>query len=90
MTCFLFVSGLFVKVHESRSLEQNRKLARKRLLDKLDEHLNGENSVSAQLLRIEEDKRRKAKSKAKKRQAMKESWKLSNEGRAEEDENSSR
>lgn len=46
-------SGLFVKCHESRSLESNRKQARKLLLAKLDNRLNGEESVAAQKKRID-------------------------------------
>lgn len=46
-------SGLFVKCHESRSLESNRKQARKLLLTKLDNHLNGDQSVAAQKKRID-------------------------------------
>ena len=46
-------TDLFVKCHEQRELESNRKKARKLLLIKLDNHLNGENSVEAQKKRIE-------------------------------------
>lgn len=46
-------SGLFVKCHESRSLESNRKQARKLLLTKLDNHLNGDQSVAAQKKQID-------------------------------------
>ena len=41
-------SGLWVKCHETRSIESNRKIARQLLLRKLDNHLNGENSVENQ------------------------------------------
>lgn len=40
-------TGVIVKVHESRSLDENRKIARKSLVDKVDFHLNGENSFIA-------------------------------------------
>uniref|UniRef100_A0A224Z8J5 Translational termination n=1 Tax=Rhipicephalus zambeziensis TaxID=60191 RepID=A0A224Z8J5_9ACAR len=52
-------TGIVVRCHESRLLHENRKLARKMLVEKLDEHLNGDMSVSAQKLRIKQDKRRK-------------------------------
>ena len=41
-------SGLWVKCHQTRSIESNRKIARQLLLGKLDNHLNGENSVEIQ------------------------------------------
>lgn len=44
---------LIVKCHESRDLESNRKEARKLLLTKLDNYLNGEQSIEAQKKRIE-------------------------------------
>ena len=39
------MQGIVVKCHQSRLLHQNRELARKLLQDKLDELINGENSV---------------------------------------------
>lgn len=45
-------TNLFVKCHMSRSLESNRKQARKLLLTKLDGHLNGDESVAEQKKRI--------------------------------------
>jgi len=45
-------TGVWIKCHESRSLERNRKMARTMLIDKLDEKLNGEDSVSKQEQRI--------------------------------------
>ena len=41
-------TGLWVKCHQTRSIESNRKIARQLLLGKLDNHLNGENSVENQ------------------------------------------
>lgn len=41
-----------VKCHESRLLQENQEIARKRLLGKLDELYNGDMSVSAQMKRI--------------------------------------
>lgn len=45
-------TGVWIKCHESRSLERNRKIARTMLIDKLDEKLNGEDSVANQEARI--------------------------------------
>uniref|UniRef100_A0A023FHE1 Putative translational termination n=1 Tax=Amblyomma cajennense TaxID=34607 RepID=A0A023FHE1_AMBCJ len=52
-------TGIVVRCHEARLLHENRKLARKMLLEKLDEHLNGDMSVAAQKLRVKKEKRRK-------------------------------
>ncbi|XP_077513028.1 mitochondrial translation release factor in rescue [Amblyomma americanum] len=52
-------TGIVVRCHESRLLHENRKMARKMLLEKLDEHLNGDMSVAAQKLRMKKEKRRK-------------------------------
>ena len=41
-------TGLWVKCHQTRSIESNRKIARQLLLGRLDNHLNGENSVENQ------------------------------------------
>ena len=41
-------TGLWVKCHQTRSIELNRKIARQLLLGKLDNHINGENSVENQ------------------------------------------
>lgn len=40
-----------MRCHESRSLDQNRKIARTRLITRLDNFLNGEDSVEAQIKR---------------------------------------
>ena len=60
-------TGLWVKCHQQRSLEQNRKIARKLLVTKLDNFVNGENSVENQekLLAREKLEKRKEKTKAK-------------------------
>ncbi|XP_026275134.1 mitochondrial translation release factor in rescue isoform X1 [Frankliniella occidentalis] len=44
-------SGIVVRCHESRSLDQNRKIARVRLTQLLDNFINGEDSVEAQTKR---------------------------------------
>ena len=41
-------TGLWVKCHQTRSLENNRKLARKLLTSKLDNFVNGDNSLENQ------------------------------------------
>lgn len=41
-------TGIMVKVHHSRNLEQNRQLAREILATKLDNLINGDNSVENQ------------------------------------------
>lgn len=45
---FIWLTGVVVKCHQSRLQEENRKLARKILIRKLDNLLNGELSVEAQ------------------------------------------
>lgn len=45
-------TGFAVKVHHTRSLESNRKIARELLVEKLDNLYNGENSVANQKKRI--------------------------------------
>jgi protein subunit release factor B len=45
-------TGMVVKCHLSRLLQENRKLAREMLVNKLDEHFNGDMSLSAQKERL--------------------------------------
>lgn len=45
-------TGIVVKCQETRSREQNRKLARQHLAEKIDDLVNGENSRSAVVARI--------------------------------------
>jgi len=68
-------SGLVIKNHVSRSLEQNRKMARIELRARLDNLYNGEMSVSAQMKRIEESKSLANERKARIRRQMKEEFK---------------
>jgi len=44
-----------VKCHERREVDRNRKLARKLLLTRLDNYLNGEKSIEAQTKTILEE-----------------------------------
>lgn len=68
-------TGIVVKCHTSRCQEDNRKTAREMLVSKLDEMLNGENSVAAQKKRLGEQKYKKTEYKKKKRAQLKEEWK---------------
>lgn len=67
-----------MKVHEHRTLEQNRKAARLYLRQKLDHHLNGPMAVAAQKETIREEKSKKSSAKNKKRQLMKDQWRENN------------
>ena len=58
-------TGLWVKCHQQRSLEQNRKIARKLLVTKLDNFVNGENSVENQEKMLAKEKLEKKKEKTK-------------------------
>ncbi|GKY93065.1 hypothetical protein MPSEU_000274800 [Mayamaea pseudoterrestris] len=62
---------LRVECQDTRSLQQNRKLARKRLRLKLDEYLNGSQSVERMKASKASDKKQKAKARARKRQRQK-------------------
>ncbi|CAK1545162.1 unnamed protein product [Leptosia nina] len=68
-------SGVVVKCHLSRSQDDNRKMAREMLVAKLDEMMNGEESINAQKKRLEENKLKKSDYKKKKRAKLKEEWK---------------
>jgi len=64
-----------VECHETRSLEQNRKIARKLLQTRLDERENGELSKSAVKGKIKSAKKSKSKAKAASRRRKKEAEK---------------
>lgn len=68
-------TGIVVKCHKSRSLEANRVEARKILAAKLDNEINGEDSVEAQMKRIEEKKTNESERRRRKLQEMKRKWK---------------
>ncbi|KAF0689623.1 Aste57867_18954 [Aphanomyces stellatus] len=59
-------TGLFVQCQKTRSLENNRSAARKLLIAKLDDYLNG--TESKRNLKIQKAQKKKAKKKAKSRQ----------------------
>lgn len=70
-------TGLYVKVHHTRSLESNRKIARELLIRKLDNLLNGENSVESQRNRIEMNKIALRKTEQERKRRWKEEWRSS-------------
>ncbi|CAN8072354.1 unnamed protein product [Agarophyton chilense] len=57
-------SGITVKCQQTRSREQNRKLARGILQRKLDEHLRGEESLAAKELHVARARKAKRRRKA--------------------------
>jgi protein subunit release factor B len=61
-------TNLRVECQDTRSLQQNRKLARKRLRLKLDEHLNGSQSLESTNATKASTKKAKAKARSRKRQ----------------------
>ncbi|XP_011354020.1 probable peptide chain release factor C12orf65 homolog, mitochondrial [Pteropus vampyrus] len=74
-------SGLVVKCHQTRSVDQNRKLARKILQEKVDVFYNGENSLIYKEKREAEKKKQERKKRAKetleKKKILKELWESS-------------
>lgn len=74
LTAF-FISGIVVKAHVSRLLQDNRKIAREVLTTKLDNLINGEKSVENQRKAIEFEKRKRREQKKQKLQELKEKWK---------------
>lgn len=56
-------------------MEQNRKLAREILINKLDNLINGENSIANQKKRIDDNRRRTNTAKKNKMNKLKEEWK---------------
>ncbi|KAM3963030.1 mitochondrial translation release factor in rescue-like [Aphomia sociella] len=67
-------TGTVVKCHISRCQDENRKLAREMLIEKLDETLNGEQSVAAQRRRLDEKKYKRNEYKKKKMSQLKSEW----------------
>ncbi len=68
-------SGLLVKCHQTRSLAKNRELAREILTQKLDNLINGEDSIEAQKNRLLEKKSKGNTRKSEKLAELKEKWK---------------
>jgi protein subunit release factor A len=68
-------TGVIVKCHETRSLDQNRKKAREHLVTRLDNLLNGDQSVDAQIKAIESRKKLVKDKKREKLNMLKVEWK---------------
>ena len=68
-------TGTVVKCHEFREAENNRVLAREKLKEKLDEIINGENSLINQIKRIEDSKRKTTESRKSKLRELKKQFK---------------
>jgi protein subunit release factor B len=68
-------TGVIVKCHETRSLDQNRKKAREHLVTRLDILLNGDQSVEAQIKAIESRKKLVKDRKREKLNMLKIEWK---------------
>ncbi|XP_046391202.1 mitochondrial translation release factor in rescue [Ischnura elegans] len=71
-------TGIVVRCHQSRSLDQNRRIARELLVTKLDNLQNGAKSVEAQLKSIRDAKSIKKDQKKRKIASLKEQWKNMN------------
>lgn len=67
-------TGLIVKCHETRSLTENRKIARGLLLTKLDNLVNGERSLQSQTQQLQRRDSLKRKQKQKKLAHLKEEF----------------
>ncbi|CRK95592.1 CLUMA_CG009051, isoform A [Clunio marinus] len=72
-------TNIVVKCHETRSLDQNRREARKLLIAKLDEHFNKDDSINKQRERLERIKYLKAQSKSEKLRKIKMEFKKQQE-----------
>ncbi|XP_003932353.1 mitochondrial translation release factor in rescue isoform X2 [Saimiri boliviensis] len=74
-------SGIVVKCHQTRSVDQNRKLARKILQEKVDVFYNGENSPvhkeKQEAAKKKQVKKKKAKETLEKKKLLKELWESS-------------
>ncbi|KAL4223108.1 hypothetical protein ACF0H5_016581 [Mactra antiquata] len=68
-------TGIVIRCHETRSGSENRRLAREKLIYKLDIYYNKENSFDALSKKELREKRNSADSKAKKKQALKKEFK---------------
>lgn len=79
-------TGLRVKVHHTRSLESNRQIARELLVMKLDNLINGENSVESQKKRVGLNKIALRKIGQERRRRWKEEWRLSTNSLCQRDD----
>ena len=71
----IFFLGIVVKVHKSRLLQDNRKLARESLITKLDNLYNGEKSIENQKKAILLEKAKQKKYRQQKLSELKKKWK---------------
>ncbi|XP_034120062.1 probable peptide chain release factor C12orf65 homolog, mitochondrial [Drosophila guanche] len=67
-------TNITIKCHTHRLASKNRVEARRLLLDKLDAHFNGENSIAAQIKVLEQRKSTERRRRQGKMQEMKKSW----------------
>lgn len=78
---FHFIKYDLLQCHQTRSVDQNRKLARKILQEKVDVFYNGENSLVYKEKRESEKKKQERKKRAKetleKKKLLKELWESS-------------
>lgn len=72
-------TGIVVKCHATRSMSENRKLARELLISRLDNLYNGDESVEAQKKRASVKKLNEMQRRQKKSAEMKKKWKEENE-----------
>jgi len=83
-------TGLIVAIHDTRSLEENRKIARKIMQQKLDLHYNKEKSYLARLDKLAKSQKanrnKRAVENLKRKQAFKEEAENINENNKEKDE----
>merc|ERR1711928_45259 len=79
-------TGLWVKCHQQRSLELNRKIARKLLITKLDNFVNGEDSVENQEKMLAREKLEKKKKKTKAKYAARAAEKAQNSDSGSEEQ----
>uniref|UniRef100_A0A2K6PCW0 Mitochondrial translation release factor in rescue n=1 Tax=Rhinopithecus roxellana TaxID=61622 RepID=A0A2K6PCW0_RHIRO len=74
-------SGIVVKCHQTRSVDQNRKLARKILQEKVDVFYNGENSPvhkeKQEAAKKKQERKKRAKETLEKKKLLKELWESS-------------
>lgn len=70
-------TGVRVKCHEQRVKEQNQKIARALLREKVDAFLNGEDSIACQIKRIADAQNKKNDARAAKKRELKKQFKQS-------------
>ena len=76
MIWFIFL-GIVIRNQQTRDLEQNRKLARKLLIEKLDQLINGDKSVASQKAFFLKEVKLKNEKRAKKLRQLKKKFKES-------------